>query len=204
MYKRQLKSLLPAPRRLNPPPQLTFLIAAVSKAIATTITYPVSLAKSRAQVSSPTSVTEEEGTEKTETPVLQSKPETRRQQVLQSAHKALRLLSAQYVIYLSLQKIYREEGLSGLYSGLEAEVLKGFLSHGLTMTVKSKMHVAVIQLYYMLLKLTRRWPSDLQKAQQGASAVVVDATERAGNVGTTVSEGTKQLVEEGKKVVGAE
>lgn len=200
-----LKSLLPSSRRMNPSPQLTFLLAAISKAVATTITYPVMLAKSRSQVSSPTTaVTEEEGTEKTETPELREKPRNRRQQAARSAHKALRLLSAQYAILLSLQKIYQQEGLSGLYSGLEAEVLKGFLSHGLTMMAKEKVHVGVIQLYYFLLRLTRRWPTELHKAQQGANAVATDVRQRAGNVGATVSEGTKQLVEEGKKAVGAD
>jgi len=187
------------------------------------------LAKSRAQVSSPTtSITEEEGTEKTDVPSLQHPPSesSRRRQILQTAHKALRLLSAQYAIFLSLQKIYRAEGLSGLYSGLEAEVLKGFLSHGLTMVVKEKVHVGVIQLYYLLMSFVRRWPADLDQARQDAGSVAAEAKERAGsvaieareragtvaaeakeragNVSVTISEGTKQLVEEGKKVVGGE
>jgi len=224
-----LRRLLPSSRRLNPPPQLTFLLAAISKAIATTVTYPIMLAKSRAQVSSPTtSITEEEGTEKTDVPSLQHPPSesSRRRQILQTAHKALRLLSAQYAIFLSLQKIYRAEGLSGLYSGLEAEVLKGFLSHGLTMVVKEKVHVGVIQLYYLLMSFVRRWPADLDQARQDAGSVAAEAKERAGsvaieareragtvaaeakeragNVSVTISEGTKQLVEEGKKVVGGE
>lgn len=203
-----LKRLLPQSRREKTPPQLTFLIAALSKAIATTVTYPVMLAKSRAQAASSTNITEEEGTEKGAEPSVSfEKPDSdgpTKRQLKQRAHQALRLLSAQYAIFLSLQNIYRSEGLQGLYSGLEAEVLKGFLSHGLTMMVKEKVHVGIIQLYYALLRLTQRWPAELQKAQAGAQAVAADASARAGAVGETVSEGTKQLVEEGKKAVGGD
>ncbi|KAK5112989.1 hypothetical protein LTR85_011011 [Meristemomyces frigidus] len=194
-----LKQLLPKSKRERTPPQLTFLIAALSKAIATTITYPVMLAKSRAQAASPTSITAEEGTEKGDMAQPTKQPELKRR-----ARQALRLLSAQYAIFLSLQKIYRSEGLSGLYSGLESEVLKGFLSHGLTMTVKDKVHVGIIQLYYLVLRLTRRWPADLQKAQESAQAAAANATDKAGSMGGNVSESAKHLVEEGKKAVGGE
>ncbi|KAK5129561.1 hypothetical protein LTR08_003147 [Meristemomyces frigidus] len=223
-----LKHLLPEPRRLNPPPQLTFLIAALSKAIATTLTYPVMLAKSRAQIASPTSIAQEEGTlEKSavaadETP----RPKKRPEMLKHRARQALRMLSAQYAILLSLRAIYRTEGLEGLYSGLSAEVLKGFLSHGLTMVAKEKVHVAVIQLYYVLLRMTSRWPADVKKASDGAQTVVggvrekvggvaAKATEsaqgvangvveRAGGVGGRVAEGAIRVVEEGRKVVGGD
>jgi hypothetical protein len=205
-----LQRLLPKSRRENPSPALTFVIAALSKAIATSITYPVMLAKSRAQAASPTAVSDAEGTEKTDDDPagLADKPDNAstatRRQLKHRAHQALRLLSAQCAIVLSLQKIYKTEGLSGLYSGLDAEVLKGFLSHGLTMVVKERVHIGVIQLYYLLLKMTKRWPEDLQKAQDGAQAVASDAYERAENMGTTVSEGANQAVREGSKLVNGE
>ncbi|TKA75165.1 hypothetical protein B0A55_03988 [Friedmanniomyces simplex] len=214
-----LKSLLPKSRREKPSPQLTFLLAAISKAIATSLTYPVMLAKSRAQAVTPTPINDSEGTEKdaplpavpgvtipdAEPSQPSSEPKKRKAEktARPSVQKLLRLLSAQYAIALTLRKIYREEGLSGLYSGIEGEVLKGFLSHGLTMMVKEKVHVGVIQMYYMLLRLTKRWPAEAQKMQTSAQAVAADAKERVGNVSVTVAEGAKQLAEEGKKAVGA-
>jgi hypothetical protein len=159
--------LIPRSQRDNPGSQLTFLIAATSKAIATAITYPVSLAKSRAQVQTPAQNKSAEVYEKRDTPIPiqldhDRLHETRtRRKVTDVLKKAFRLLAAQYAIFVSLRKIYQTEGVGGLYSGLEAEVLKGFLSHGLTMVMKDRVHVGVIQLYYALLKVTRHKPRRL-------------------------------------------
>ena len=192
--------LLPKSQRENTRPEVRFLIAALSKAIATAATYPAMLAKSRAQVASTSSESPEEGEETGGAPEVLEKSETlnktpERQQVKHQLIKAINLFHAQYAILLSLRKIYRNEGLSGLYSGLEGEVLKGFLQHGLTMMVKDKVHIGVIQTYYMLLKLTRRWPEEYQKATDQANKVAADAQERVVNVGETVSEGAKRMVE---------
>lgn len=195
-----LHGLIPKAKRQNPPPQLTFLIAATSKAIATSITYPLNLAKSRAQVQ--TSDKQETGvTEKPDAyipptldePELNSTPPRRR--LTENLKKALRLLSGQYAIVLSLRKIYKSEGVSGLYSGLEGEVLKGFLSHGLTMVMKDRVHVGVIQLYYVLLKLTRRWPAELQKAQETAAHAVEDVREKAQDTASHAVEDVKEKAE---------
>jgi hypothetical protein len=212
-----LHGLIPRSQRDKPGPQLTFLIAATSKAIATAITYPVSLAKSRAQVQAPASNQVTEVDEKRDTPIPTQLDhhklhETRtRRKLVEGLKKALRLLSAQYAIVVSLHKIYQSEGVGGLYSGLEAEVLKGFLSHGLTMVMKDRVHVGVIQLYYALLKITKRWPEELQKAQakathavgeakDSASNVIEEVKERAESVGSSVVEGGRQVVwGEGKK-----
>ncbi|KAK0804363.1 hypothetical protein LTR75_007678 [Friedmanniomyces endolithicus] len=201
-----LKSFLSKSRREKPSPQLTFLLAATSKAIATSLTYPVMLAKSRAQAFTPLPINDSDDTEK-DAPQPGAPPSGRgnrkaKKTTKSSVHKLLSLLSAQYAIMLTLRKIYREEGLSGLYSGIEGEVLKGFLSHGLTMMVKEKVHVGVIQLYYLLLRLTRRWPDEAQKVQTKAQAVAAEARERMGNASVTVVEGAKHLAEEGKKAVG--
>ncbi|KAI6865827.1 hypothetical protein KC343_g1822 [Hortaea werneckii] len=206
-----LKSLLPKSKREHPPPQLTFLVAALSKAIASTITYPVTLAKSRAQAASTQDNsddrTEKNGDSNPEGAAKKrdaSRAPSMKTQTKLRVHQALRLISAQYAILLSLRKIYRDEGLSGLYSGLEGEVLKGFLSHGLTMMVKDRVHIGVIQLYYLLLKLTKRWPQEVQQAQKGAQAVAADAKERVGDVGEKVSEGARHLVQEGRKAAGGD
>jgi len=192
-----LHGLIPSSQRAQPGPQLTFLIAATSKAIATAITYPVNLAKSRAQVSSPTQKQETEVDEKRDAPIPSQLNNERlhrtenRHQVTEAVKKVLRLLSAQYAIFVSLRKIYRAEGFGGLYSGLEGDLLKGFLSHGLTMAMKDSVHVGVIQLYYALLKVTKKWPAELQKAQDRASHAIGDVKENA----THVVEGVKEKAE---------
>ncbi|KAK0923529.1 hypothetical protein LTR91_008500 [Friedmanniomyces endolithicus] len=124
-----LKSFLSKSRREKPSPQLTFLLAATSKAIATSLTYPVMLAKSRAQAFTPLPINDSDDTEK-DAPQPGAPPSGRgnrkaKKTTKSSVHKLLSLLSAQYAIMLTLRKIYREEGLSGLYSGIEGEVLKG-------------------------------------------------------------------------------
>lgn len=203
-----LKRLLLKPSAEKPRSAVIFAIAALSKALATTLTYPVMLAKSRAQVSAPATLAEAEGTEKADFhPIgLADKPDddaptTVRRELKHRSSQALRLLSAQYAIFLSLRKIYRDEGLAGLYSGLESEVLKGFLSHGLTMMVKDRVHIGVIELYYLLLKVTRRWPAGLQRAEGGAKAVAADAQARVDNVGTMLSQTVKSMAKDGKDLL---
>ncbi|KAK3676989.1 hypothetical protein LTR78_003194 [Recurvomyces mirabilis] len=222
-----LKRLLPTQRRDNPSPQVTFLLAAISKAIATSITYPVMLAKSRAQAASPSNVPKAEGTEKkaplpqipgvtVERDVAANVPvsDDTKEKVDHGIRRLLRLFSAQYAIFLSLRKIYRNEGLGGLYSGIEGEVLKGFLSHGLTMVVKEKAHVLVIQTYYLLLRLTKRWPDDAKdmaaearerveaagtRVAHDTKTVINDVKERSENAAVTMVEGAKQLSQDGGK-----
>jgi hypothetical protein len=77
--------------------------------------------------------------------------------------------------------------------------------------MKDRVHVGVIQLYYALLKITKRWPEELQKAQakathavgeakDSASNVIEEVKERAESVGSSVVEGGRQVVwGEGKK-----
>jgi hypothetical protein len=207
-----LRRLLPRARRDKPGPHLTFLLAAISKALATSITYPVSLAKSRAQVKTSTPVATAEGTErKAPLPRIpgviakhdeagekashaSSAAARTRRETKKTAQQAFRLLSAQYAILMSLRKIYREEGIGGLYSGLEGDVLKGFLSHGLTMVVKERVLIGVIQSYYLLLRLSRRWPEDAQN-------VAANTKERVESIGVTVAEGAKRALSEGKKAL---
>lgn len=197
-----LHRALPQSQRRNPSAPVRFLLAALSKAIATGITYPITLAKSRAQVASaPTSTessSEEEGAETGGAPELLDKSSTlnatqERQRAKQQLKKVTYLFRAQYAMLLALRKIYRDEGLSGLYSGLEGEVLKGFLQHGLTMMVKEKSHVGVIQAYYLLLKTTRRWPAELQKTTDDAKEVAADAQDKVVSAGEAVSEGAKKM-----------
>ncbi|KAL8829764.1 MAG: hypothetical protein Q9170_006029 [Blastenia crenularia] len=139
--------LLPRQKRSNPSPQITFLLAAVSKAIASTATYPFSLAKSRAQASSK-SVNEKDTEEKGTSEKVQNESSS-------AAEKAKAKTPSN--VFSTILQIARSEGLSALYEGLGGEVLKGFFSHGLTMIVKQIMHRSIIQLYYAMLRLLKRF-----------------------------------------------
>lgn len=148
------KLLLPRSRRENPPASATFLMAAVSKACASAVTYPFSLAKSRAQ----SGAKDEEQEEKD----IMDKD-------FSSSRKRK---AAKSTIFSTLLAIAQTEGASGLYSGLHLELTKGFFSHGLTMIVKQAVHRLVIQTYYMLSLLVQRYknranPASLiERAQQ--------------------------------------
>ncbi|GAB7359645.1 hypothetical protein MBLNU230_g6825t1 [Neophaeotheca triangularis] len=178
--------LLPRSQRENPSSRLTFLIAALSKTIATSLTYPINLAKTRAQVSStanPSASSPDEKPTQAQTPLLR---------------RLLTLLSAQAAILHSLRRIHATEGTAGLYSGLEGEVLKGFVSHGLTMVMKERVHVGVIRVYYLLLKLTRRWPEELRKVEEGVRDAAGEGWERVG-VAAEGARGRVGVVAEGAR-----
>ena len=128
------RTFLPRSQRSNPPTQATFLLAAISKALASTITYPFSLAKSRLQTSS--SREQQSSTDK-----------TYQQQVSKATSN----------VFTTILQIAENEGISTLYEGLGGEVLKGFFSHGITMIVKEAAHNMVIQLYYAILKLLKKY-----------------------------------------------
>lgn len=141
--------LIPYQMRSDITPQITFLIAAVSKAIASTTTYPFSLAKSRAQASSKSvneKDTEDRGTsEKVQTESTSVAEKTR--------------AKAPSNVFSTILQIATTEGLGAMYEGLGGEVLKGFFSHGFTMIVKQVVHRIIIRLYYEILKLLKRYPS---------------------------------------------
>lgn len=215
------RTMLPKSKRDDPGARLTFLIAAVSKAIATAVTYPFSLAKTRAQVSSESST----AVEKEDIRVPASPPEYLEKPDLDTprpvykasryAKKAVRVIFyqqlAQLAVLRSLRHIYRTEGFAALYSGLEGEVLKGFLGHGLTMLLKESVHKLIIQVYYSLLGLTKRWPAELgsikdqaahelQRVRSTAGNVAQDASERAGGVAQNVTSYASTATERAKRL----
>src|SRR5262249_33800262 len=61
--------------------------------------------------------------------------------------------------------IAREEGILGLYQGLNRKIFKGIFSHGLTMLMKGGIYVAVMRLYYLILKALKRYPSPEELAR---------------------------------------
>ena len=159
------RTLLSRSQRQTSSPQTTFLLAAISKAMASTITYPFSLAKSRLQSSSglgkggTASTVKEEGTyTSSRTPGN---------------------------VFTVIRRIAKTEGFSALYEGLEGEVMKGFFSHGITMIVKEAVHKLVIRLYYSILKMLKKYPSPQELAgsvTEQAVQVAEDVKDLAGSV----------------------
>jgi len=115
LHKVLLHSVVPRSRRSDPGARITFLLAAISKAMASTVTYPFSLAKTRAQVSSQKPTSTSGPTSETEKPAT----------TIES--KAVR--ARQRTVFSTIFRIAKTEGLWALYQGLGAEVLKGFFSH---------------------------------------------------------------------------
>ncbi|KFZ19542.1 hypothetical protein V502_03603 [Pseudogymnoascus sp. VKM F-4520 (FW-2644)] len=150
-----LKRLLPRSKRDDPGARLTFLLAALSKAGASSITYPFSLAKSRSQVSPAPAVEKSRAELKKEA----------KSDIHNAAHSATAAKAvgrkdlkraADATVFNAVARIYRDEGLEALYVGLGGEVLKGFFNHGITMLVKEEVHGWVIKLYFALLNAYRK------------------------------------------------
>jgi hypothetical protein len=136
-----LRVLVRRDKRDRPGPRITFAVAALSKAVASALTYPFQLAKARAQVS-------------------------------KDGQKA-----TPWAVFGMVARIARQEGALALYRGLEGEVLKGFFSHGLTMLLKERIHRAVVQAYYLVLRALRRYPSAEEIAETAGRTLVVTAAE---------------------------
>lgn len=169
LHKALLRLLVPRSQRSDPGGRTTFLLAAISKALASTITYPFSLAKIRAQVSS-------------QKP-SQSTGETSETEKSEDAGASRTARARQRTVFSTILRIAQTEGILALYQGLGAEVLKGFFSHGLTMLMKERIHTGVINLYYLILKSLKKYPSPEELAK-------------------TASEQAKDAYEIGKEQVG--
>lgn len=157
LHKVLLRLMVPRAKQDDPGARITFLLAAVSKALASTVTYPFSLAKTRAQISTqkPTSTTGETSElEKPEKP-LESRTVRARQRT----------------VFSTILRIAQTEGLLALYQGLGAEVLKGFFSHGITMLMKDRIHSVIISLYYSVLQSLQKFPSSEELAKNASDGV---------------------------------
>ncbi|KAL8928813.1 MAG: hypothetical protein Q9208_001591 [Pyrenodesmia sp. 3 TL-2023] len=157
LFETLKRLFVPHSKRSDPPAQVTFLMAAFSKAVASTITYPFSLAKAHAQSSSKSvdeKDTDENGTSEKVHKEKHSKIESSR-------------AKAPSNVFSTILQIAKTEGLGALYEGLAGDVLKGFFSHGLTMILKQAVHRFIIQLYYIILRLLKRFPSP-ESAVEGA------------------------------------
>ncbi|KAE9971885.1 hypothetical protein EG328_005313 [Venturia inaequalis] len=178
-----LRLLVKRDQRENPGSRRTFLIAAMSKACASCITYPFSLAKSRAQVSA-------KGPTQPKTDPITEKDS------LKSATTKVEQRVRRKTVFDTILEIAREEGLLGLYQGLGGEVLKGFFSHGLTMLLKERIHKIIIQLYYFVLKARQKFPSQEEIAKLASEKAV-----EAKNAATSATGGVSDALDKGKEML---
>lgn len=146
LHKILLRLLVSRDKRTDPGARVTFFIAAVSKALASTITYPFSLAKTRAQVSS-------------------QKPSQAETTKADDASDEVTARAPQRTVFSTILRIAKAEGIWALYQGLGAEVLKGFFSHGITMLMKDQIHSVIINVYYLILKSLKQYPSTEELAR---------------------------------------
>jgi len=208
LHKALLRVLVPRAKRDNPGARVTFLLAAISKVLASTATYPFSLAKTRAQVSSqkPSSGSGEMSDREKSGDALESKA----------------LQARQRTVFSTILRIARTEGIGALYEGLGAEVLKGFFSHGITMLMKDRIHAVIISLYYMVQNALEKYPGpkevvktaaeDVQNAYehgvQGSDAyakgveVVGNATESVKSVVAEGSQRAQEVMDKGRDAAG--
>lgn len=157
-------ALLPRAKRQRPSHAVTFLLAALSKSTASSITYPFSLAKTRAQA-------------------LRSAQKG----APQSSGSNAVLAAFTPKIFSDVATIYQTEGISALYAGLSGEVVKGFFSHGFTMLAKDAVYATIVRFYYLLLIISRRYPSPEE--------LLARAREQAEEYSEIAREGARELAE---------
>ncbi|KAH7412803.1 mitochondrial carrier domain-containing protein [Cadophora sp. MPI-SDFR-AT-0126] len=174
LYETFKRTLLPRSQRDDPGARITFLMAAFSKAIASSITYPFALAKARAQISSKPPVDKESAEI-----VMEEVEKSRNRTDAEKAGRDAKKLAKGSTVFATILRIYRTEGPAALYEGVWGEIFKGFLTHGTTMIIKEQIHKLIIQAYYMILKALNKYPSPSELAKQ-ASDAVQDAGEKAG------------------------
>ena len=191
LYETFKRALLPRTKRDDPSASVTFLMAAVSKAVASAITYPFSLAKARAQISSKPPVDKDSATElKTEAEHTYNKDDAKK--TTQDAKN----LAAKSTVFNTILHIYRSEGPAALYEGVFGELLKGFFSHGITMLLKEAIHKFIIQAYYVVLKALKKYPSPAEITAQAGGAIQ-DAGGKAREVAQVGYENTGDIVKRG-------
>lgn len=104
-----LKLLLPARLRTHPPGYVTFLLGALSNALATIPLYPLVLIKALSQSG---------------VGIRQGKDKGKGKQ-------------GEGMIG-TMQGVVKREGVQGLYKGIEGQLLKGFVSQGVMMLIKQR------------------------------------------------------------------
>ncbi|PQE06885.1 peroxisomal adenine nucleotide transporter 1 protein [Rutstroemia sp. NJR-2017a BVV2] len=201
------KSLIPSNRRNDPGTATTFLLAAMSKAIASSITYPFSLAKSRAQVSGHAPVRESTISDLKSDVNAATNSNQSKKDVGKAAEKHLQDVGRQAKrnsVFGLIARIYREEGLGALYEGIGGEILKGFLGHGLTMIVKDRVHEVILSLYFWVLRTLKKLPGkeEVQEMVTEGAEKTVEKIKEGGEGIVQGAKGVGEKVIDGAKNVG--
>ncbi|KAG0137076.1 hypothetical protein HOY82DRAFT_477818 [Tuber indicum] len=142
----------------------TFLLAAVSKAIATGITYPLAVAKSRTQIQG-----EEEDIAAVEVNIIGK-----------AIKKGLRrkVKRANNVVHV-LVDIFKREGIAALYEGVIVEIARGFVSNGISILIKESVHRTILSLYYFVMRAYNR--ADDHSFRSTTRIIAKDAYDKAGH-----------------------
>ncbi|KAJ2994751.1 ADP/ATP carrier protein [Globomyces sp. JEL0801] len=102
-----------------------FLIGALSKALATIVTYPYIMAKIR----------------------MQWKPSKKSLEGLtEKQRKALQYTGAVDI----LKKVYKSDGIKGLYTGMQTQILKAVLSQAIVFTLKEKISFYTVIIFTLM------------------------------------------------------
>jgi hypothetical protein len=169
LYETLKRILLSRAERDSPGAGITFLMAAISKSIASTITYPFSLAKARAQTSSRPPIDAETRVEAEK--VVDEFEHIHDEEEAKKTGKVVKKVVKRSTVFETVLRIYRTEGLEGLYEGVWGEIAKGFFSHGTTMLIKETVHKLIIQAYFLVLKALNKYPSPSQVVERAEHAV---------------------------------
>ncbi|KAG6192019.1 hypothetical protein E4U36_002215 [Claviceps purpurea] len=127
---------------------IAFLLAAFSKSAATVLTYPFQTGRTRLQIPNDVGSTASVGTEKSENAAYREHgPKSFLTRLFEIFDKT---------VFGIIFRIINKEGVRALFDGLQGELLKGFLSHGLTMVTKGSLHRLVIRLWFLSQPYLRR------------------------------------------------
>ncbi|KAE8375378.1 mitochondrial carrier domain-containing protein [Aspergillus bertholletiae] len=179
-------SLFPQDKRRKPSAAAIFLLAAISKSAASSITYPISMAKTRVQVTGSSAISSTKDKKKDD------------------SDDGLPLMPP---IISNVINIARTEGIHALYAGLLGEVLKGFFAHGFTMLAKDAVYSIIVQSYYILLIAFRRYPTPdelIERARQQAEEWAEAAREGARDLAEKVKDMDTSILDHNAGNVTAE
>ncbi|WWD17131.1 hypothetical protein CI109_101568 [Kwoniella shandongensis] len=123
-----LRVLVPEKNRAHPSGRLTFVLAALSNALATIPLYPLVLLKTLSQSGSGSSSYSVKGKEKED-----SFARRKDQDEEGMAETFFRILN--------------KNGVAGLYTGLEGQIVKGLVQQGVMMLIKQRVEEAVVRIY---------------------------------------------------------
>jgi hypothetical protein len=166
----------------------TFLVSATSKAVASAVMYPFSLAKTRLMVGGRQQKQYEEDAE-------------REVEEKVGGNKGLKKEIVRETLLSTLMGIVENEGVGGLYEGLGLEMCKGFLSHGITMVVKQAVQRFVIKLWYILSVLSRRYRRRIsgERMKKRATETVEYYNLAMARAGEKIEHTVKETVEWGRQ-----